>query len=225
MTLAVGNAIWGDAAEPFLPKREDQFYLTHCLLHRVCGAQVEKHWTEKALSDMTERDWRIFREDFNIGYRGVNTVLPIRNWEEAGLPEPLKKVGAAAALAQPHALVIVKQQHYLSELQQEAPTHQRVHNCSHEHTAHSCTAYYSVYGPGTPEPHLRYVVQESLLHVRKCPKTQAALLSGRDDDQSMILAERRSRRARPPRRPVLWAPHSGWPGAAERGARELKPES
>mgnify|MGYP001806720996 CR=1 FL=1 len=23
---------------------------------------------------MNERDWRIFREDFNIGYRGVNTV-------------------------------------------------------------------------------------------------------------------------------------------------------
>jgi hypothetical protein len=37
-------------------------------------SQVEKHWTEKALEDMAERDWRIFREDFNIGYMGVNRV-------------------------------------------------------------------------------------------------------------------------------------------------------
>ncbi|KXZ50152.1 hypothetical protein GPECTOR_17g788 [Gonium pectorale] len=53
--------------------------------------RVEKHWTEKALKDMTERDWRIFREDFSIGYRGVNTVLPIRNWDESGLPPLLHK--------------------------------------------------------------------------------------------------------------------------------------
>eukprot|EP00198_Chlamydomonas_reinhardtii_P003620 XP_001692956.1 pre-mRNA-splicing ATP-dependent RNA helicase [Chlamydomonas reinhardtii] len=53
--------------------------------------RVEKHWTEKSLDEMNERDWRIFREDFNIGYRGVNTVLPIRKWEESGLPSLLLK--------------------------------------------------------------------------------------------------------------------------------------
>lgn len=41
----------------------------------------------------------------------------------------------------------------------------------------------------------------------------------------MILAERRSRHARPPRRLVPWGPHRGRPGAAGLGARELKPES
>ena len=35
---------------------------------------------------MTERDWRIFREDNNISYKGVNTVLPLRNWDEAVVP-------------------------------------------------------------------------------------------------------------------------------------------
>lgn len=25
-----------------------------------------KHWSEKSLDEMTERDWRIFREDFDI---------------------------------------------------------------------------------------------------------------------------------------------------------------
>ena len=29
----------------------------------------ERHWTEKKREEMTERDWRIFREDFNIAYK------------------------------------------------------------------------------------------------------------------------------------------------------------
>ena len=42
---------------------------------------------------MTERDWRIFREDFSIAYKGnAGGTLPIRNWKEARLPEPLMKV-------------------------------------------------------------------------------------------------------------------------------------
>jgi ATP-dependent RNA helicase DDX23/PRP28 len=32
----------------------------------------ERHWTEKALEDMKERDWRIFREDFSISARGLS---------------------------------------------------------------------------------------------------------------------------------------------------------
>lgn len=55
--------------------------------------RVEKHWTEKARDEMSERDWRIFREDFSISYKGnTGSTLPIRNWEEAELPEPLMKV-------------------------------------------------------------------------------------------------------------------------------------
>lgn len=30
----------------------------------------ERHWTEKSLEEMKERDWRIFREDFSIASRG-----------------------------------------------------------------------------------------------------------------------------------------------------------
>ena len=30
----------------------------------------DRHWTEKPLDDMKERDWRIFREDFSISARG-----------------------------------------------------------------------------------------------------------------------------------------------------------
>lgn len=42
---------------------------------------------------MTERDWRIFREDFSISYKGTNTVLPMRNWDEVKLPKEIRKVG------------------------------------------------------------------------------------------------------------------------------------
>ena len=31
----------------------------------------DRHWSEKALLDMTERDWRIFREDYNIAAKGA----------------------------------------------------------------------------------------------------------------------------------------------------------
>lgn len=31
----------------------------------------DRHWTEKSLDEMKERDWRIFREDFSIAARGL----------------------------------------------------------------------------------------------------------------------------------------------------------
>jgi len=31
----------------------------------------DRHWTEKPLEEMKERDWRIFREDFSISARGM----------------------------------------------------------------------------------------------------------------------------------------------------------
>ena len=48
---------------------------------------------------MLERDWRIFREDHSIGYKGSidKTCLPIRNWKEANLPSSLMKVCAPAS--------------------------------------------------------------------------------------------------------------------------------
>lgn len=31
----------------------------------------DRHWTQKEVNEMTERDWRIFREDFNISIKGL----------------------------------------------------------------------------------------------------------------------------------------------------------
>jgi ATP-dependent RNA helicase DDX23/PRP28 len=56
-----------------------------------------KHWSEKKLSEMDNRDWRIFREDFQIAVRGGKVPNPLRNWEESDLPseilETLRELG------------------------------------------------------------------------------------------------------------------------------------
>ncbi|BFI25496.1 ATP-dependent RNA helicase DDX23/PRP28 [Marchantia polymorpha subsp. ruderalis] len=58
--------------------------------------RVDRHWSEKKIEEMTERDWRIFREDFNISYKGSRIPRPMRNWEEGSLsPELLKAVAKA----------------------------------------------------------------------------------------------------------------------------------
>ncbi|TFY82972.1 hypothetical protein EWM64_g1039 [Hericium alpestre] len=52
----------------------------------------DRHWTEKPLEEMKERDWRIFREDFSIAARGGNIPHPLRSWEESTIPKEILKV-------------------------------------------------------------------------------------------------------------------------------------
>lgn len=49
----------------------------------------ELHWTKKDLKDMTERDWRIFREDYEIVIKGGRVAHPIRHWKESNLPREI----------------------------------------------------------------------------------------------------------------------------------------
>ncbi|KAF1762375.1 hypothetical protein GCK72_010637 [Caenorhabditis remanei] len=60
-------------------------------------AHDDRHWRMKELSEMTDRDWRIFREDFNISIKGGRVPRPLRNWEEAGFPsevyQAVKEIG------------------------------------------------------------------------------------------------------------------------------------
>lgn len=53
---------------------------------------TDRHWTQKPLSEMTDRDWRIFREDFNISIKGGKIAKPIRAWDEAALPREVLEV-------------------------------------------------------------------------------------------------------------------------------------
>ncbi|KAM7501000.1 hypothetical protein LguiA_025414 [Lonicera macranthoides] len=63
--------------------------------------RVYCHWSDKKVEEMTERDWRIFREDFNISYeKGMRIPRPMRNWAESGLsPELLMVVDEAGYVA------------------------------------------------------------------------------------------------------------------------------
>ncbi|CAK7270656.1 mRNA splicing protein prp28 [Sporothrix epigloea] len=51
-----------------------------------------KHWSEKPLSEMRERDWRIFKEDFSIATKGGQIPDPMRRWRESALPSRLLDV-------------------------------------------------------------------------------------------------------------------------------------
>ncbi|KAI7724717.1 hypothetical protein M8C21_004594 [Ambrosia artemisiifolia] len=63
--------------------------------------RVDRHWSEKKLEDMTERDWRIFREDFNISYKGSKIPRPMRSWVESKLSSELLKAVARAGYKAP----------------------------------------------------------------------------------------------------------------------------
>ncbi|RZC68773.1 hypothetical protein C5167_031964 [Papaver somniferum] len=54
-------------------------------LYDTSDMKIHRHWSDKKLEDMTERDWRIFREDFNISYKGLKVPNPMRNWRESKL--------------------------------------------------------------------------------------------------------------------------------------------
>lgn len=50
---------------------------------------LDAHWSEKRLDQMRERDWRIFKEDFNISTKGGAVPNPMRSWNESNLPRQL----------------------------------------------------------------------------------------------------------------------------------------
>ena len=52
----------------------------------------DRHWGEKSLGEMLDRDWRIFREDFNISTKGGHIPNPLRHWKEAPLSKDILDV-------------------------------------------------------------------------------------------------------------------------------------
>jgi ATP-dependent RNA helicase DDX23/PRP28 len=65
---------------------------------------IDKHWSEKRLDQMRERDWRIFKEDFNISTKGGSVPNPLRSWEESGLPRRLLELIKMVGYTDPSAV-------------------------------------------------------------------------------------------------------------------------
>ncbi|KAF2290899.1 hypothetical protein GH714_016319 [Hevea brasiliensis] len=70
-------------------------------LYDTFDMRVDRHWSEKKLDEMTERDWRIFREDFNISYKGSKIPRPMRSWAESKLSTELLKAVERAGYKKP----------------------------------------------------------------------------------------------------------------------------
>ncbi|CAI7633966.1 unnamed protein product [Penicillium viridicatum] len=66
--------------------------------------QIDKHWSEKDLNHMRERDWRIFKEDFNIATKGGSVPNPMRSWEESLLPKRLLELVDRVGYTEPTAI-------------------------------------------------------------------------------------------------------------------------
>ncbi|KAL6868407.1 P-loop containing nucleoside triphosphate hydrolase protein [Trichoderma novae-zelandiae] len=63
-----------------------------------------RHWSEKELSEMRERDWRIFKEDFGISTKGGAIPNPMRSWQESGLPRRLLDIVDSVGYKEPSAI-------------------------------------------------------------------------------------------------------------------------
>ncbi|ODV62938.1 mRNA splicing protein PRP28, partial [Ascoidea rubescens DSM 1968] len=51
-----------------------------------------KHWSEKPLNEMTDRDWRILKEDFEINSKGNIVEKPLRSWSESKINTEILKI-------------------------------------------------------------------------------------------------------------------------------------
>ncbi|KAK1973117.1 DEAD/DEAH box helicase [Colletotrichum sublineola] len=71
---------------------EDFYKAREKAKERADRSGLGKHWTKKTLSEMRERDWRIFKEDFGIATKGGQIPNPMRSWEESGLPRQLLNI-------------------------------------------------------------------------------------------------------------------------------------
>ncbi|KAJ2765591.1 mRNA splicing protein prp28, partial [Coemansia nantahalensis] len=49
----------------------------------------ERHWSEKTLEEMADRDWRIFKEDYSIACKGGGIPRPYRSWAESSIPRQI----------------------------------------------------------------------------------------------------------------------------------------
>ncbi|KAF2842652.1 putative DEAD/DEAH box helicase [Patellaria atrata CBS 101060] len=65
---------------------------------------LDLHWSKKKLEHMRERDWRIFKEDFNISTKGGSIPNPMRSWKESRLPKRILDIVEQVGYTEPSAV-------------------------------------------------------------------------------------------------------------------------
>ena len=68
------------------------------------GNNDDRHWTEKPLEEMKDRDWRIFREDFSIAARGGAIPMPLRSWRESNISPKILDIIEEIGYKEPSAV-------------------------------------------------------------------------------------------------------------------------
>ena len=64
----------------------------------------DKHWSEKSLDQMKERDYRIMKEQYNISTKGGSLPDPLRSWKESELPKRLLDIVDQVGYTDPSAI-------------------------------------------------------------------------------------------------------------------------
>lgn len=83
----------------------DDFYRARDrALERAERTGLGRHWSEKKLEEMRERDWRIFKEDFGISTKGGAIPNPMRSWRESALPRRLLDIVDQVGYKEPSAI-------------------------------------------------------------------------------------------------------------------------
>jgi ATP-dependent RNA helicase DDX23/PRP28 len=57
--------------------------------HESKPSSNSAHWSKKLTKEMTDRDWKIFKEDYQVFVTGGKGPNPFRSWSESGLPRDL----------------------------------------------------------------------------------------------------------------------------------------
>ena len=61
----------------------------------------QRHWSNKSLDEMSERDWRILREDYEISIKGRDLPNPLRSWNESSIPPKILSVIRSVGYKEP----------------------------------------------------------------------------------------------------------------------------
>ncbi|ANZ75731.1 BA75_02066T0 [Komagataella pastoris] len=97
----------GDAKFQFQWDQEEDTSLDYQPLITVNDSVDQKyiekdtHWRRKAISEMTLRDWRILKEDYNISSKGGDIPNPLRYWEESNIKKEILDIVQSLGFDEP----------------------------------------------------------------------------------------------------------------------------